>query len=132
MPHAGTMVLLDRVIDWDRDCIVCAATSHLDPANPLIHAGHLASVCGVEYALQAAALHGALRAGGHPQPTGYAASLRDIVLHVHRLDDPALGDLRVTATLALQETFGMVYDFVVESAANAKLLQGRFSIALPR
>jgi predicted hotdog family 3-hydroxylacyl-ACP dehydratase len=123
------MVLLDRVLTWDRDRIVCAATSHLDAANPLRHAGRLAAVCGVEYALQAAALHGALLAEQR-QPAGYAASLRDIVLHVGFLDDP--GPLRVTAVLALRENFGMVYEFAVDSAADAPLLHGRFSIALPR
>lgn len=132
MPHAGAMVLLDRVLHTGPDRILCAATSHLDPLNPLRHAGRLAAICGVEYALQAAALHGALLAEGQPQPAGYAASLRDIALHVDRLDDPAHGDLHVAATLALRETFGMVYDFTVTTEADAPLLQGRFSIALPR
>lgn len=126
------MVLLDRVIRWDADSIVCAARSHLDLANPLREAGRLAGLCGVEYALQAAALHGALLAGGQAQRAGYAASLRNIVLHADRLDDPALGELSVQSTLASQEAFGMVYDFIVRSAAAAPLLAGRFSIALPR
>ncbi len=85
------------------DRILCAAISHVDPANPLRHAGRLAAICGVEYALQAAALHGALLAEGQPQSAGYAASLRDIALHVDRLDDPAHGDLHVAATLACAE-----------------------------
>ena len=132
MPHAGAMVLLDRVVRWDADRIVCGARSHLDPANPLREAGRLACLCGVEYALQAAALHGALLAGGTAQRAGYAASLRNIVLHAARLDDEALGRLAIQASLASRETFGMVYDFAVDSAAGAPLLAGRFSIALPR
>lgn len=132
IPHGGAMVLLDRVISWDADSIVCAARSHLDPANPLRDSGRLAGLCGVEYALQAAALHGALLAGGQAQRAGYAASLRNIVLHADRLDDPALGELSVQSILASQEAFGMVYDFIVGSAAAAPLVAGRFSIALPR
>lgn len=132
MPHAGAMVLLERVVRWDADHIVCGARSHLDLANPLRKGGRLASICGVEYALQAAALHGALRAGGQAQRAGYAASLRNIALHVDRLDDEALGQLSIQATMASQETFGMVYDFNVDSAAGTPLLAGRFSIALPR
>ncbi|MGI4800383.1 MAG: hydroxymyristoyl-ACP dehydratase [Janthinobacterium lividum] len=132
IPHGGAMVLLDRVIRWDADSIVCAARSHLDPANPLREAGRLAGLCGVEYALQAAALHGALLASGQAQRAGYAASLRNIVLHADRLDDPALGELSVQSILASQEAFGMVYDFIVHSAAAAPLIAGRFSIALPR
>ncbi len=132
LPHAGAMVLLDRVVRWDRDRIVCTAGSHLDPANPLRHAGRLAPVCGVEYALQAAALHGALRAGGHAQRPGYAASLRNVVIDADRLDDPALGELSIEAVLMTQEEFGMIYDFAVESVTTTRLLWGRFSIALPR
>jgi predicted hotdog family 3-hydroxylacyl-ACP dehydratase len=132
MPHAGAMVLLDRVVRWDQAGILCAARSHLDPANPLRHAGRLASVCGIEYALQAAALHGALLANGQKQPAGYAASLRAIALNAERLDDEALGELSIAATLATSEAFGMVYDFTVASAASVPLLSGRFSIALPR
>ena len=132
IPHGGAMVLLDRVVRWDAHSIVCAARSHLDPANPLREAGRLAGLCGVEYALQAAALHGALLAGGQAQRAGYAASLRNIVLHADRLDDPALGELSVHSILASQEAFGMVYDFTVHSAADAPLIAGRFSIALPR
>ena len=132
IPHAGAMVLLDRVIRWDAESIVCAARSHLDPANPLRHGGRLACVCGVEYALQAAALHGALLADGRAQPAGYAASLRNVAMQVAQLDDPALGELSVRSLLASQESFGMVYDFSVESEAGAPLIAGRFSIALPR
>lgn len=132
MPHAGAMVLLDRIVRWDAAGIACAARSHLDLANPLRHADRLASVCGIEYALQAAALHGALLANGQKQPAGYAASLRAVALHAERLDDAALGELSVRASLATREAFGMVYDFVVASASAAPLLSGRFSIALPR
>lgn len=132
IPHGGAMVLLDRVIRWDVCGIVCAARSHLEPANPLREAGRLAALCGVEYALQAAALHGALLAGGQAQRAGYAASLRNVVLHADRLDDPALGELSVQSILASQEAFGMVYDFAIHSAAGSPLLAGRFSIALPR
>lgn len=132
VPHAGSMILLDDVVCWDTNRIVCAARSHLDPANPLRDGGRLACVCGVEYALQAAAVHGALLAEGRAQPAGYAASMRAVALQTDRLDDEALGSLSISATLASQETFGMVYDFTVASASGATLLAGRFSIALPR
>ncbi len=69
------MCLLASVADWSEDAISCRATSHLDPANPLRSRGRLPAVAGIEYALQAAAVHGALR-GGAPQPPGYLAALR--------------------------------------------------------
>lgn len=131
VPHAGAMVLLDRVELWDDTAVVCRARSHLDPANPLRRDGRLAGCCGVEYALQAAALHGALTAGGVPQKAGYVAALRSVSLHVDRLDDPDFGDLRVTARLERQEGLGIIYAIEVTSADGTPLLSGRASIALP-
>lgn len=132
MPHAGRMVLLDRVERWNEAGVLCRARSHLDADNPLRHGGRLAGLCGIEYGLQAAALHGALAGGGVAQPAGYAASLRGVTLHADRLDEPALGDMLVEARLEAREQFGMVYAFEVRSAAGALLVAGRASIALPR
>ncbi len=132
MPHAGRMVLLEEVDRWDAGGIVCRTRSHCDPVNPLRASGRLAAVCGIEYALQAAALHGALMQGGARQDAGYAASLRGVTLNVYRLDDQTLGALTVEARLQARERFGMVYDFALRSEAGATLLEGRASIALPR
>ena len=131
VPHAGAMVLLDRVQAWDGDGVHCRACSHLDPANPLRRAGRLGACCGIEYALQAAAVHGALLAGGMAQPAGYVAVLRGIELHVQWLDDPALGELHVHARLERQEAGGLLYSLEVRSETGAPLLSGRASIALP-
>ena len=131
VPHAGAMCLLDRVLSWDAESILCAARSHLDPQNPLRRAGRLAAVCGLEYGLQAAALHGALR-DGRPQLAGYVAALRDVALHVSRLDDPAYGELRVAAALEQAESAGLLYAVRVDAEHGASLVTGRAVIALPR
>lgn len=131
VPHAGAMVLLDRVEAWDADGILCRARSHLDPGNPLRRGGRLSACCGLEYALQAAALHGALTAGGVAQRAGYVAALRAVALHVDRLDDPALGELRVAARLERQEAGGIIYALDVHAADGTALLSARATIALP-
>ena len=131
VPHAGAMVLLDRVEAWDAEGVHCRARSHLDPANPLRRAGRLAACCGIEYALQAAAAHGALLAGGVSQPAGYVAALRGIELHLPWLDDPALGELHVYARLERQEAGGLLYTLDVRGEDGAPVLSGRASIALP-
>jgi predicted hotdog family 3-hydroxylacyl-ACP dehydratase len=131
VPHAGAMCLLDRVLAWDADGIVCAARSHLDPGSPLRRAGRLAALCGLEYALQAAALHGALR-DGKPQPAGYAASFRGVLLHAARLDDPRHGELRVAAALEQGESAGLIYALRVDAEGGAALVAGGAAIALPR
>ncbi len=65
VPHAGNMCLLERVVACDAASIRCETRSHLDQSNPLRRNGHLASICAIEYAAQAMALHGALTAPGH-------------------------------------------------------------------
>ena len=64
IPHKGASVLLDRVVAWSAGEIVAETRSHLEAGNPLRREGRLEMVCGIEYGLQAAALHGALLNGG--------------------------------------------------------------------
>ncbi len=126
------MILLDSIEHWDQGKIICRAHSHLDPANPLRRQGRLPAICALEYALQAAALHGALRADGVARPAGYIASLRDVHLATPTLDDPAHGTLRIHAQLEAEEQFGMIYALTISTDAGTPLVTARASIALPR
>jgi hypothetical protein len=81
--------------------------------------------------LQAAALHGALRPGGTPQPPGYLAALRDVELHAVRLDDPELGLLGVEARMEECQSVGLIYALSLHSAHGRLLVCGRGTIALP-
>jgi predicted hotdog family 3-hydroxylacyl-ACP dehydratase len=131
IPHQGASCLLAQVIGWDAAAIRCTAVSHLDPANPLRAGGRLGIVAGVEYGLQAAALHGALRGGGVAQRSGYLAALRDLHLGVARLDDPAHGALRIEARLLEQTAAGFLYALALHDASGAWLLRGQATVALP-
>jgi predicted hotdog family 3-hydroxylacyl-ACP dehydratase len=76
------------------------------------------------------AVHGALLAQGGPQP-GMLAVLRDVRLHVDRIDDlPA--PLIVTATRRLARTDGLIYDFnvVLHGSPSRPLSEGRISVVL--
>lgn len=129
IPHAGTMCLLDGVIQWDASSIRCVASSHRDPQNPLAIDGTLGAVCGAEYAAQAMAVHGGL-AGvvGERPKSGYLMSLRALGLHRERLDDLA-GDLVIDAERLTGEGFQIVYRFAV--ACEEKLiLDGRAAVLL--
>ena len=130
IPHKGAMCLLDEVAEWSSVTITCRTRSHLSPDNPLRRRGCLNGICGIEYGLQAAALHGALLAG-RPQPAGYLAALRSIELCAARLDDPALGLLEVTAQLELHDMGGLIYGFRLYSSVGEAVLTGRASIVLP-
>ncbi|MBI0537812.1 3-hydroxylacyl-ACP dehydratase [Roseomonas sp. KE2513] len=123
------MRLLDRVLSHDADSILCAAVSHRDPANPLRRDGMLPAVCGVEYALQAMAAHGALTGDGAAQAAGYLASLRGVSLRVARLDS-IVADLRVEARALSRAARGFVYAFEV-SAEGEALLSGQAAIIIP-
>jgi predicted hotdog family 3-hydroxylacyl-ACP dehydratase len=130
VPHAGSMCLLDCVTGWDHDSIRATAAGHRDPANPLRRDGLLPAVCGVEYALQAMAVHGALTGqDGAPQPAGFLASLRNLLLGAERLDD-LTEDLSIEATALARETRSFVYSFEVR-AASRLLLSGQAAIIIP-
>src|SRR4051794_13876660 len=60
IPHAGRMCVLDRLLRWNETELVCSASSHRDPANPLRSATGLLAPVLIEYAAQAMALHGGL------------------------------------------------------------------------
>jgi predicted hotdog family 3-hydroxylacyl-ACP dehydratase len=123
------MCLLDAVREWNRTWIVCTATSHADPDNPLGDGRVLPAVCGIEYAAQAMALHCGLTTGeGAPPVRGYLGSLHDLSLNVQRLDD-ILEPLRVEATRLFGGGHAVSYEFQI-SANDRVLLGGRAGVFL--
>ena len=130
IPHSGLMCLLDGVIEWDDRAIVCVSDSHRDPANPLRRDGQLAAVHVLEYAAQATAVHGGLRAKAADEtaPPGYLAAVRDVQLHVARLDD-LVSPLRIHATRLFGETANVIYECKV-TAADLAIAEARITIML--
>ena len=105
IPHAGSMCLLEGVIDWNAGEIRCTALSHTDPANPLRSNARLASVHLLEYGAQAMAAHGGLlaRESGIRVLPGYLVTLRDVVLQQEFIDHitaPLTIHAQMIATLA--------------------------------
>jgi predicted hotdog family 3-hydroxylacyl-ACP dehydratase len=129
LPHQGSMCLLDRVDSWDAQHIQCSASSHRAPDNPLRAHGRLGAACGIEYAAQAMAAHGALLVVGDEAPhAGYLASVRAVELKVARLDDIA-ADLRVEAERVSGDGNTILYAFSV-FAEQDLLLRGRAIVVL--
>ena len=129
LPHQGSMCLLDAVTEWDAQRIRCTASSHCAPDNPLRAHDRLGAACGIEYAAQAMAAHGALLAAAdNPPRAGYLASVRGVELHVARLDDIA-ADLEVEAERLSGDDNTILYGFRV-SAAGRELLSGRAAVVL--
>ncbi|MBN8762590.1 MAG: 3-hydroxylacyl-ACP dehydratase [Thiobacillus sp. 63-78] len=129
LPHQGSMCLLDGVTEWNARLIRCTASSHRHADNPLRAQDGLGAVCGVEYAAQAMAAHGALltAAAGVPR-AGYLASVRSVDLHVARLDDIA-ADLDIEAERLSGDDNTILYDFRV-AVGNRLLLSGRATVVL--
>lgn len=130
IPHQGRMCLLDAVTEWDEAHIVCRASSHRARNNPLRANQQLSAVCGIEYAAQAMAVHGALLASPDQAVArvGYLVSVRSTRLHVLRLDDIA-NDLAVDATCITRSANNILYQFNVR-AADRTLLTGRAAVVV--
>jgi len=130
IPHQGNMCLLDYVESWNTQSIQCSVSSHRATDNPLRAFDRLGTACGIEYAAQAMAVHGALLAppdSTHAQ-VGYLVSVRGTQLYVPRLDDIA-ADLLVEATCIARNDNDVLYQFSV-SALGRTLLEGRAAVVL--
>jgi predicted hotdog family 3-hydroxylacyl-ACP dehydratase len=129
IPHAGAMCLLDRVVAWDAERIQCVALSHHDRNNPLRSGGKLRAVCGIEYASQAMAVHGALNGAVERKPPGgYLASVRDLVCKVERLDAGS-AELFVDAQRVMGDAERVIYRFSVR-VGDTQALSGRATVVL--
>jgi predicted hotdog family 3-hydroxylacyl-ACP dehydratase len=132
IPHQGSMCLLDEVLSWNAVRVQCRTFTHRDPTNPLRANGRLAGVCGIEYAAQAMAVHGALiasrvtAAAKTASVAGYLASVRNVSLFASRLDDIETA-LIATAELVNGDERTVLYDFSV-SGGERTLLVGRATI----
>jgi len=130
VPHSGAMCLLDKVLEWDEQGILCTASSHSSPANPLRTKGRLRALHGIEYGAQAAAVHGALVANGSrgPRP-GYLASVRDVRYSLPFLDQVPT-PLLVTARRVTALSAAAMYR-VALSTNDKQLVTAQVTIAFP-
>lgn len=132
IPQKGRMCLLEEVLDWDAAQIRCASSTHRASNHPLAAHGRLGAICGLEYAAQAMAVHGALLAclnGAPPDAPprrGYLAAVRDVRLHVARLDDIAT-PLIAAAERISGDARTASYQLRVSSAGRP-LVEGRATV----
>jgi predicted hotdog family 3-hydroxylacyl-ACP dehydratase len=129
IPHSEKMCLLERVIDWNDQSIRCETSSHVDVNNPLRRHGHVSSICGIEYAAQAMALHAALCSDAKATARhGYLASARDtrcVTAYLDEHDSP----LAVSAELEFADGPRVIYSFSIESN-GATLVTGRAAVMM--
>jgi predicted hotdog family 3-hydroxylacyl-ACP dehydratase len=146
IPHRGRMCLLDEVTAWTAERVTCRSSTHRGADNPLRAHGRLGIACGIEYAAQAMAVHGALTAGGvaaagepaagtdlghgapvaGPPAAGFLAAVRNVRFHALRLDD-VQGDLICDAVRMAGDATTALYEFELRSEATL-LLCGRATV----
>ncbi|NZA28633.1 phosphotransferase [Luteimonas sp. SJ-92] len=110
VPHQGAMCLWDEVLAWDAARIRLRTGSHRAPDHPLRGDGRLRAVHLCEYGAQAMAVHGGLRAraGGGTAPPGLLVALREVRLHLGRIDDlpgPLEGEAEALAETAASQQY---------------------------
>jgi predicted hotdog family 3-hydroxylacyl-ACP dehydratase len=158
IPHQGRMCLLDEVIECNAQHIRCRTATHRAPDNPLRSHDRLGIACGIEYAAQAMALHGALAHGAASDTTndlvnhaandpvndpandlasatasrssrvGLLASVRDVRFFVPRLDDIE-SDLFCEAIHLAGDSLTAMYEFALRDQDRC-LLSGRAAVVL--
>lgn len=129
VPHAGAMVLLDEVVSWDTQKVLCRTLSHRRADNPLRRDGQLSSTAVSEYAAQAAAVHGSLNDG--VVPGGFLAALKDVRLTIDDLsgiDAPIL----VEATRLMADPAALLYTFRLyrDTPMAEEIATGRLTVRL--
>lgn len=129
LPHRGSMVLLDDVIDYDAGRIHCLARRHRSTDNPLREGGRLPAWCGLEYAAQAMAVHQGLCAGDSAPPArGFLAVARELEISINELDGLP-GELHIHAEKIIAEGGRSLYQFHLTSDEQP-VLSGRVAVVL--
>lgn len=129
IPHTGNMCLLDGILECDAQRIRCVSGTHRDTNNPIRCGDVLPALCGIEYAAQAMAVHGAWDAKFEKKPrAGYLAALRDVACHQMRLDNLD-DDLIIDAEKMMGDEARVIYQFSIH-AGTTKIMSGRATVVL--
>ena len=131
IPHSGSMCLLDTVVEWDSDTIVCGTASHRRADNPLLDSdGRLPAVILVEYGAQAAAVHaGLLQQTIGQGATAYIGAVKDLQLHA-AVVDASIDVLQIQAQCLLTNNDGAIYRIQC-GTEHCSLVTARVLLVLP-
>ncbi len=128
MPHANAMCLIQELVDWDEEQIVCRTRSHLSPDNPLRGLRGLHAIHAVEYGAQVIGLHGGLlteRSRESPG-SGLLVGVRQVKLYRQRLDDSE-EPLTISAHRLLADPHNLLYAFAI-NLNQVPVVEGRAAI----
>ena len=117
IPHAGQMCLLEKVIEWDDNRIVCSGDTHQNSDNPLRNDQGLPITALIEYGAQAMAIHGGIMAKKENRKiqSGYIATLRNVSITSVADASRIKTSLRVEAIKKMSSGGNMIYTFTVDT-----------------
>jgi predicted hotdog family 3-hydroxylacyl-ACP dehydratase len=101
VPHRPPMLLLDRVLSYDGECVVCETV--LGPESPFAAQGHVPALVGIEYMAQTIAAGAGLSArdkGSQSGQMGFLLGCRSLTIAVDSFD---VGD---RLTIEARRTWG--------------------------
>ena len=105
------------------------SSAHRDADNPLRSGDELSALCGIEYAAQAMAVHGAWGGMIDKKPrAGYLASLRDVTCRIMRLDT-LHDDLVIDVEKLMGDEARAIYQFTLH-AGSSEVMSGRATVVL--
>jgi len=108
VPHAGAMLMIDGVKAYDDRSICCESLRHQAVDNPLRRDGKLSAHHGIEFAAQAAAVHGGLINDGKKAPLRALAAVRKASFSRPWIHDLP-GRLEIAANLVMLDQRAAVY-----------------------
>ncbi|MEE4331784.1 MAG: hypothetical protein V2J10_13025 [Wenzhouxiangella sp.] len=126
VPHAGRMVLLADILACTEESIACRAVIDPKDHHPLAVDGVVPASALVEYAGQAMAVHGGLRAepGAPPRP-GRLVALRQLDLAIDAIATPL--EVTVRAQCLGGDESGQIYRFQIHHGER-ELASGQATI----
>ncbi|MYM63959.1 hypothetical protein [Pseudomaricurvus sp. HS19] len=121
LPHSGNMCLLQGIAS-DGD-LRSWGEAVITADNPLLRGDQLSAWCGLEYAAQLLACHGALQQGGLRK--AHIVMLR--TLHCHRNALPVGSQLQAKIAIISQQDDALSAGFVVRENAGTALCSGELT-----
>ncbi|RLA08002.1 MAG: hypothetical protein DRQ51_04035 [Gammaproteobacteria bacterium] len=122
IPHSGTAIMIDKIISFDKNNIICETTKHLDQQNPLRFNNKLSTIHIIEFAAQTMAAHQFLSTptenNNHDKTQdGFLIKASNIILKIDFLDDVP-PKIIIKSKLTNQNNTINCYDFIALSLNN--------------
>lgn len=128
IPHGRGMSMISEIVAWDANTIHCRSTRLADADNPLCENGELGSIVLIEYAAQAAAIHGALlnSALGEQRPA-YIGAVKNVELFLQQANNREAIDIH--ADCLMNNGAGAIYEVAIQQ--QTMLLRGKLILSQP-